>query len=103
MCLPFRPTKVKPLSFSLVPGARRRAAWRNHRLDWFFRNLIRARQYFSPALPTGHAPPHNLNLSPRGSQSESMFTVPNIQSESNLLALSQAKKTQNTFHPDEEP
>ncbi|GFX49051.1 hypothetical protein TNCV_786071 [Trichonephila clavipes] len=34
-------------------------------------------------------PPNN---SPRGSQSESMFTVPNIQSESNLLALSQAKK-----------
>ncbi|GFS90518.1 DUF1758 domain-containing protein [Trichonephila clavipes] len=32
--------------------------------------------------------------SPRGSQSESMFTVPSIQSESNLLALSQAKKTQ---------
>ncbi|GFY22664.1 hypothetical protein TNCV_2179251 [Trichonephila clavipes] len=28
----------------------------------------------------------------RGSQSESMFTVPCIQSESNLLALSQAKK-----------
>ncbi|GFU87068.1 hypothetical protein TNCV_1020521 [Trichonephila clavipes] len=54
-----------------------------------------ASQYFSPPLPTGHAPPHNLNLSPRGSQSESMITLPSIQSESNLLALSQAKKLKN--------
>ncbi|GFX31311.1 hypothetical protein TNCV_2061291 [Trichonephila clavipes] len=36
-----------------------------------------------------------INHSPRGSQSESMFTVPSIQSESNLLALSQAKKLKN--------
>ncbi|GFT15318.1 hypothetical protein TNCV_3263781 [Trichonephila clavipes] len=31
-----------------------------------------------------------------------MFTVPCIQSESNLLALSQAKKLFKTHHPDEE-
>ncbi|GFV34477.1 hypothetical protein TNCV_466911 [Trichonephila clavipes] len=31
-----------------------------------------------------------------------MFTVPYIQSESNLLALSQAKKTLKTHHPGEE-
>ncbi|GFU83526.1 hypothetical protein TNCV_4217861 [Trichonephila clavipes] len=31
-----------------------------------------------------------------------MFTIPCIQSERNLLALSQAKKTLKTHHPDEE-
>ncbi|GFX58914.1 hypothetical protein TNCV_806181 [Trichonephila clavipes] len=36
---------------------------------------------------------------PQGSQSESMFTVPCIQSESNLLALSQAKKLFKSGHP----
>ncbi|GFS52144.1 uncharacterized protein TNCV_1105341 [Trichonephila clavipes] len=44
----------------------------------------------------------SYNPPPQSSQLESMFTVPCIQSESNLLALSQAKKTQ-TLHPDEEP
>ncbi|GFU47820.1 hypothetical protein TNCV_4465601 [Trichonephila clavipes] len=38
---------------------------------------------------------------PQGSQLESMFTEPCIQSESNLLALSQAKNSK-TLHPDEE-
>ncbi|PRD23392.1 UNVERIFIED_CONTAM: hypothetical protein NCL1_46474 [Trichonephila clavipes] len=40
--------------------------------------------YFSLVLPTGLAPPHFLKPSPQGSQLESMFTVPSIQSESNL-------------------
>ncbi|GFX71154.1 ATP-dependent DNA helicase [Trichonephila clavipes] len=42
------------------------------------------------------------NSCPRAANPESMITLPNIQSESNLLALSQAKNSK-TSHPDEEP
>ncbi|GFY36210.1 hypothetical protein TNCV_4845821 [Trichonephila clavipes] len=53
----------------------------------------------NPATPQDSS---GRGRSPRGSQSESIFTVPCIQSESNLLALSQAKKLFKTHHPDED-
>ncbi|GFU91567.1 transposable element Tc3 transposase [Trichonephila clavipes] len=46
---------------------------------------------FSLAFPTGLAPPHSLHRSPQGSQLESMFTIPSIQSESSLQALSRRR------------
>ncbi|GFS79942.1 hypothetical protein TNCV_750841 [Trichonephila clavipes] len=53
-------------------------------------NFDRVSQYrVALKVPTSKKSTQNL----RGSQSESMFTVPSIQSESNLLALSQAKNS----------
>ncbi|GFU91734.1 transposable element Tcb1 transposase [Trichonephila clavipes] len=58
--------------------------------EGYIRNGGKEIKLFTSALKAFQC--NNRIVSPRGSQSESMFTVPCIQSESNLSALSQAKK-----------
>ncbi|GFT31631.1 hypothetical protein TNCV_230701 [Trichonephila clavipes] len=51
-------------------------------------------------LPTGLAPPHLLNPSPEGSQSESTITLPASNREQ-PLSSQPCQKTLNISHPDE--